>query len=173
MEKWIEQKILWNPVDRSWDARLSQISFARASASMVSLDVDEGLFLNGLKVSYYPNDDPLYVAYKSLLEVFIKQVKPFIGVIDWDADLLCPNLEKNSFAAWGNYLSYRFLENWSKKEKEFIQEIVDEMSVIDDAGILIFNHPLGYSEADESPNKIWTLISAHINEMNDKLGSID
>jgi hypothetical protein len=160
--KWIEQEFRWKPFEQEWKMRLFQLSLAGKSSSMVSLDVEDGLFLKDGEVNYFPQNEPLFIAYRSLLRDFIGQIMPFIGVIDWDADLACSNLQSTSFATWGNYLSYDFLGIWNRKDTELIEEMTDEIIKVNNNGILTFNHPLGYGDATENHSKYWALISEYI-----------
>lgn len=159
--KWIQQSMAWKILNREWSVRLFQISLKPGTQAMVSFDVDNLAFLPEQKISYFPDDDPLFGAYKDLIRDFIMEIKPFIGVIDYDADLLCGELSRNSFTSWGNYLSNKLLDDWDTDEVKLIPRLVDEYIPIEKMGILTFNHPLGYGSVSEHQIKFWEMIKAH------------
>jgi hypothetical protein len=159
---WIEQGFTWYSMSQTWKIRIFQLSLPENRSVMVSLDVEDSIFLKGSEICYSPNKDPLFIAYTCLLKDFIKQIDPIIGVIDWDAELMCSTLTLNSFATWGNYLSYQFLSYWSENDRGMIVNIVDELIEIERTGVLIFNHPLGYADGKTTHLQFWSLIKKYI-----------
>ncbi len=161
-EQWIEQPLIWKILNQNWLARLFQISPNQLTNSMISIDVDSLLFLPERKISYHPIGDPLFDTYKYLLVDLIEELRPFVGLIDYDEDLVCGELRSNSFMAWGNYLSSQFLETWTSDEVKLLRALVDEYIKIEEVGILTFNHPLGYGENKENQIKFWNIINSHV-----------
>lgn len=158
---WYEQSLVWEMPDVNVMARLIQIPHDFAP-SMISLDVDASFWLPGGRISYDPARDAYFKTYTRLLLDLINYVKPYIGLVDYDADLLCTDLPSNSFRAWGNYLSSQFLSSWTPQEIKEIERLVDEYHPADQHGILTYIHPLGYSEPTDHQIKFWEMIKSHI-----------
>jgi len=165
--KWYSQRFTWEILNKSWEARLFQISHGITHPSMISFDVDDLLFMPNSKISYQPNSDPLFDAYKEIIINIIQFIRPFIGIIDFDADILCGEFRSNSFAAWGNFLSNRFLDTWNSEDINWIEKNLEIIFSIKGIGKLIFNHPLGYVNGDRSDHQfhLWRTIESYIGRL--------
>lgn len=158
----LQQSMTWQTARGNWAARLIQLSSDPLTSVLVSFDVDSGLFLPGDAISYNPLEDPDFAAYKRLLIDFIQEIRPLVGIADYDADLLCKDLRSNSFAAWGNYLSNEILIGWDPHELEQIPAMVDEYIRIENRGMLTFNHPLGSGKVFENQVRFWNMVKSQI-----------
>lgn len=162
---WINQKLEWKKKDTFIEARLFQFSIPEMENPLFSFDVDEISFLPAGDISYEPHQDPLYIEYKILLINLIEQIKPIIGVIDYEADPLCGEISKSReiIAAWGNFFPFTTLVNWSLEDDNLLREIVDELIPIHDLGYLTFIHPLMVNQAWSNRHKqLEILIKSHL-----------
>jgi hypothetical protein len=162
LETWNIQNLTWQILGKPWVARLFQLPSVSENCSMVSFDVDSLMFLPGHQITYLPGGEQWFLAYKMLLTDLIKHLRPYIGIIDYEADLLCKDRALNNFSAWGNYLSNKFLTSWNQAERLQIPVLVDEYTDIENIGLIIFNHPLGYENPTEKKIKFWEMIKTHI-----------
>lgn len=147
IDRWMDQKLEWNIQNEPQKARLFQLSSANDGLSLISFDIDEFLLLPERKISYEANQDPLFAVYKLIIIDLIKHLMPNIGMIDYDADLLCNEISTMSLAAWGNFFSYDYLNSWKPEERTLLTQLVDEFISIDEFGILTFIHPLMANQA--------------------------
>jgi hypothetical protein len=93
----------------------------------------------------------------------IRYVDPEIGIIDYEAELLCSELHTTPLADWGNYFPKRFLKLLSSKERKLLPQVVDEFLQIDNLGVLTFIHPLMANQAwSDRHAKLDKLISPHL-----------
>ena len=164
-ENWVEINFLYGNNAKKHYGRLLQVVNPYNTNVMVSFDIDDSLFHIDQSINYFPGGDREYEEYKNILILLIKQLDPIIGIIDWEADLLCPANQNNMIECWGNYLSNRFLKFWKLNEKASINNYVDEMIPISDLGILVFNHPLGLSEKNDGHINFWNLINKYISSV--------
>jgi hypothetical protein len=162
MDRWVDQFLVLKMLDKNWEARLFQLSSTLYKCCKISFDVEDSFFLPGRKISAHPRDDKLFITYKRLLLALIQELKPFIGVIDWDADLLCGEIGSNLIAGWGNYLSNQLLNNWSVEELRLVPDLVDEYIPVQGIGILTFNHPLGSGDTYKTHLEFYNLIKTHM-----------
>lgn len=163
---WVEQKMEWTIRNKPQKARLFQLSQNHGGYSLVSFDIDEFLLLPESKISYRPDSDPLFAAYKTIIVDLIKQLKPRIGLIDYEADLLCTEIPSITLASWGNFFPYDFLKLWSLDERNMLTQLVDELIPIDEFGLLTFIHPLlanqAWSERHEQLERIIRTHRSHL-----------
>ncbi len=103
--------------------------------------VDEQAFLPGNNISYVPADDPIFESYKRAIVIIIKSLRPNLGVIDYENDFLCG--PDSPMSSWGNYIPFSIQGSTIDR----IKSIVSDYTVIDDAGILTFIHPLQANQA--------------------------
>jgi len=141
---WIEQKLYWGLLDIKWAARLRQIYFRNKNCITFSFDVDSNVFLPGANILYSPSGDPKFLHYKNLLSALIMELKPNIGEIDYDADLIC---SESITACWGNYFPFKWINGLDDEVKGSLLRVVDEAFEIDGIGTLTFIHPLKFNQA--------------------------
>jgi hypothetical protein len=140
---WMEQNLVWNSGKRRENARLLQIIFPNNKTTL-SLDIEEETFL-GRGIKFCPeNNDPVFHKYKNMIVGFVKELKPKIGQIDFEADLICDDFYANTIASWGNFLPTELVEYMNKRKIE-VDHLFDEVIDIDDLGLLTFIHPLMFN----------------------------
>jgi hypothetical protein len=150
---WLEQKLLLNTSSGNWEARFLQIYFGVDKYSTLFFDVDENIFLPGRKNAYSPDQDPVYIQYKFILRQIVQSIKPKIGEIDYDADLICALLGNQypySIASWGNYFSSEWINLLSPESRNRLFDNVDEVIPIENIGFITFIHPM-------EANRAWSI----------------
>jgi hypothetical protein len=112
----------------------------------LALNFEERIFLPGLKHEFTPAlDDELFMGFKQLLVELIRYTRPEIGMVGYEADLLCENLEHSgSVVYWGNYFPFPFLNRLSEQSRQRLLSTVSEYREVESLGILTFIHPLIY-----------------------------
>jgi len=161
--KWIDQKMIWNTENDLYAARLFQLYSTHSKSTMFSFDVDSLLFLPENKIIYSPGNELDFQNYKLLLSDIINYLLPAIGVVDYDADLLCGDLQLESLIGWGNYFSNDLISTMSVEEINILHVNVEELNQIDSHGILTFLHPLMANRAWTNRHKILeSLMKSHI-----------
>lgn len=114
----------------------------------ISLNVDDSVFLSATELAYTPNRDPKFDKYKMLIQQVISHLQPDIGMIDYEADLLCESLNTHdSIVGWGNFFSTQVLSAWAREDIAQLHQIVDEYISFDTVGLLTFIHPLQFNQA--------------------------
>jgi hypothetical protein len=90
-----------------------------------------------------PRTDQVFEDYKRVVAEFIAHTRPLVGVIDYEADLMCDSWRSSltSVVGWGSYYSKAlFRKPWEEVSKA-VHQIVDDYIPIDDIGMLVFIHP--------------------------------
>lgn len=149
-ENWTEQELYWGLFDVKWAARFRQVYFRNASCTTFAFDLDSNFFLPGANTLYSPNGDPKFLHYKNLLSQLIMGLKPSIGEIDYEADLICSELTprfQDAIACWGNYFPSMWINTLDKEVKGHLLRVVDETHEVDGIGMLTFIHPLKANQA--------------------------
>jgi hypothetical protein len=145
---WVEQKLAWRVQDAFWTCRLLQFSFGSGSGAVLSFDIDESLpFQMPGALSVRPGGEPWFEAYQQMLVRLIRQIEPTLGMLDYEADLLCGQAHAQPFASWGNYFPAWLLNRLSTAERSQLFRLVDEALPVDDLGVLTFIHPLMVNQA--------------------------
>lgn len=133
--------------DKLYEARLLQ-SWNFGERMSLSFDIADIVFLPGRSVEFIPNGNVSFDWFKQIIIQFINYIKPIIGVIDYEADLLCASSEKySSLASWGNYFSQSVLEQWTQNDVKTLLQVVSESTEINNLGVLTFIHPLAANQA--------------------------
>lgn len=149
-EIWTKQELYWGLFDVKWTARFRQVHFRNASCTTFAFDLDSNFFLPGANTLYSPNGDPKFLHYKNILSQLIMELKPSIGEIDYEADLICSELTtrfQNTIACWGNYFPSKWLNSLDDEVKGNLSRVVDETHEINGIGTLTFIHPLKANQA--------------------------
>jgi hypothetical protein len=112
----------------------------------LSLNFEDQIFLPGLTYEFTPApDDESFMRFKRLLVELIQHTRPEIGMVGYDADLLCEDLEySGSVVHWGNYFPFPFLNRLSEQSRQLLLSTVSEYHKVESLGILTFIHPLIY-----------------------------
>jgi hypothetical protein len=125
----------------------------KKSSGSIVFGIDEQAFLSSRRVSFVPGHSGAgtFGEYKRLITQFILQLRPRLGLIDYDCDYLC-NAEglHQRRASWGNYLPNTLLNRWAGDDISQLHHIADEFHQIEELGVLIFIHPL-------MANQNWTV----------------
>lgn len=110
----------------------------------LALNFEERIFLPGSRIEFTPAlDDELFMSFKRLLIELIRYTRPDIGVVDYDADLLCGDLNySGSVVHWGNYFPFPFLNRLSEQNVQLLLSTVSEYQEMESLGIPTFIHPL-------------------------------
>lgn len=134
---------------KSYLVRLSKNSTINTPSSTITLSVEEEIFLPKNKIEYSPiNTDEAFDIYKHLLAGLINVTNPFIGSVDYEADMLCDSLQDlRSIISWGIYLSHEILQNWSSDEHKKLLLLAKETQQIGNLGRIFFLHPLAANQA--------------------------
>lgn len=141
----------WSVDGKKYHVRMLQRWRREDRYRMMTLTVDENAFLHQV-IHWVPTPDNhvLFERYKALIIACIVALKPAIGVIDYEADLICGEQEYNgSLVSWGNYFPHLLLDQWQEHERTELRQRVNEYIPIDDLGVLTFIHPLAV-------NQVWT-----------------
>jgi hypothetical protein len=152
--------LAWRIDGKLYSTGISQSSHHKNEPIHLEFGVEEGVFLPGRSTEFTPNQNPIFERFKQLLVEIIKHTKPTIGVINYEADLLCttPTIY-DSFAGWGNYFSQSILSQWSLNDLKLMLQLADEHIQIDSFGILMFIHPLAANQAwSERHQKVLELL---------------
>jgi hypothetical protein len=139
--------LTWRISNKILETRILHIWHKTTSQGMCSFDIEDSSFLQGGSINYNPGKDELFTVYKILLIDIIRQIDPVIGVIDYEADLLCSESDNSALASWGNYFSAGWLNQWDSEAKKRLLQITDEFISIDTIGSLTFIHPLAANQA--------------------------
>lgn len=114
----------------------------------MSFDIEENIFFKENEIEFVPNDDTIFKHFKQIIIQILHHTKPNIGVIDYEADLICTSLGQNSYlASWGNYFSQFIFEQLTTEERQQLLQTVDEHIQVKDLGVLTFIHPLAVNQA--------------------------
>lgn len=144
-DSYIEQELCWSLLDSNWTARLRQTSNTHNECTIFSFDVDTHIFLPGDQTHFSPNNDQRFINYQNLLAQLINEINPLIGEIDYEADLLCTDINNNfprTIASWGNYLPYAWFNQLNDRIQSQVFNVVDEVVEVNPSGLLTFIHPL-------------------------------
>jgi hypothetical protein len=138
----------WQVGEQHFLARLMKWKYRSDIAERISFAVDDSAFLNH-SIEFTPDSgDHVYSRFKRIVIEIIKQIRPLVGAIDEEADLLCDTLnQSHSVVSWGNFFSYSLLEQWSEGELRVLRQTVDEYVQVDSLGVLTFIHPLAANQA--------------------------
>jgi hypothetical protein len=142
---WIAQESYWCLFDIKYAARFRQVHFRNAGCTTFAFDLVSNYFLPVDKTLYSPNGDPKFFYYKELLVQLLSDLNPKIGVIDFDADLICSELKtgfQGTIASWGNYFPLQWINSLPDEVKRNLLSVVDESLEVNGMGLLTFIHPL-------------------------------
>ncbi len=144
-------ELAWRMGERLYNARLLQISHDDQTTQRITFEISEHVFLPPGRRAYTPEHDPTFEQFRLIMVELIKHIRPTIGNIDYEADMLCdPPRETGSVASWGNYFSQCLLDQWSHNDVESLLQTVSDYTRIEDNGILTFLQPL------TDPHEAWT-----------------
>lgn len=164
---WSEQKLIWNISDKSWEASILQLTSEKKPYSTFSFNLDASYFIPDGKITYFPDNDPLFINYKNILVYILIQITPLIGEIDFDADLICSELSQEypyKIASWGNYFSFNMMSNIEFNYIKSLTDICDEIIPIESYGYLTFIHPMDANRAwSNKHEKLEKIIRDNIN----------
>jgi len=149
-EIWVEQELEWSLSGIKYAARFRQAYFRNADCSIFTFALDSAIFLPRDKIVYSPIGDPKFLIFKDILSQLIIDLKPTIGVIDYEADLICSELKtefKGTIASWGNYFPIKWIDSLTNDVKQNLLSAVDETLAIPNIGLLTFIHPLKANQA--------------------------
>lgn len=143
---WFEQELSYIFNEKHWKSRFRQIYLhGQQHYSTFSLDLDSNFFLPENALSYVPDKDEKFLYYIKLVSEIIIGIKPLIGEIDFEADLICSDLAAgfhDPIASWGNFFSIDWINSLHSEIRNEIMSTVDDLYEIKDIGILTFIHPL-------------------------------
>lgn len=143
----------WNVQGQIYEARLFRD--AHDARIRVVFDVDEDAFpLAYATWKPYPVDTALFAGFMQILIQIIREIQPMVGVIGYEADLLCDAFDGLGLS-WGNYMRQSTLRQWDRTDIQTLQGLVDEYVPIDDLGVLIFMHPT-------DPQHVWIERIQHV-----------
>lgn len=139
----------WHINDTLYSARLLQIWHHKNQPRCLSFDIEENAFFHEKQVEYLPhNNDLVYRCFKQIIVKIIGLLQPDIGIIDYEADIMCDSLkERSGLASWGNYYTESILAQWENTDLYELEKIVDEFITIEGSGTLTFLHPLAVNQA--------------------------
>lgn len=138
----------WRVEGRQVQAGLEAWHGLSDSRGRISFNVGEAAFLEGA-IEFAPGaKDHVFSAFKQIVVELVAHIRPLIGAIDYEADLLCETLSQTrSLVSWGNFFSRAWLEWWSAEDVQTLCHAVDEWLEVDDLGVLTFIHPLAANQA--------------------------
>lgn len=129
----------------------------RKKNNFVSFDIDSNIFLLD-KIAYFPNNEVKFHKYKLLLLKIVEILTPSFGIIDYEADLICSEVQNSIKFNWGYFISYKSFNFVDELDIKEVFSLLDEYNIIKNIGILAFKHPLGVSEITNDERKfIWKI----------------
>lgn len=148
-----EAEFEWHTNQLAYSTRLLQIWHPPEPADLNFAVSDDAFFgkTGRSLIEFEPNDaDRLarFASYKDLIIGLIRYLKPSAGLIDYEMDVVCYNIESGKFAAsWGNYLTLSALDRWHPNDVDMLTQQVHDATWIDGLGLLTFIHPLAANQA--------------------------
>lgn len=145
---YVTVKLGWKTDSNIYETEIIQIWREESVGRSIRLCIEEDAFLPNNLTEFTNLDSNLFRDYKKLVGDFIKHTSPTLGMIDYEADLLCePINPMASLVSWGNFYSNEYLAQWTSNNINKIVQIVDESQTINNIGLLTFIHPLQANQA--------------------------
>jgi len=145
---YIDVTLGWRVEGVTYIARVLQNWPEAGRVRSVSFDVQEAAFFPGSALEFVPNRGVLFETYRRMIIELIRYLRPALGAIDYEADLLCNDMRRaRSFVSWGNYLADDLLDAWPDASRLAFMQLVDECYPLSQLGILTFLHPLRVNQA--------------------------
>ena len=158
----LDVNFLWHVGERTHGARFLQTIWPGRRFRSLSLDVDEfAFFPNPGDIRFDSVESKAFQSFKLALTEVVKHLDPIVGIVDFEADLLCEAPKLNlPLVSWGNYLPWSILNRWRPGDVANLLETVDLAIEIDDVGLLFYIFPL-------AANQAWTGRHIQIQELYD------
>lgn len=163
---WHENKFSWTFNNRNWEMRLTKFRFVDSIFTMVSFDVEENFFFQKDIFTYTPNNSQAFDKYIQLVNEIIIEIQPLIGIIDYEADLLCGSLLEQSFIAWGLFVSRTFIEFMDDSQVSKLFVLANDRKQTKNNGYIFFNHPLGLDDNTINLSEVTNIIHKAIHNYN-------
>lgn len=109
---WVEQELEWSLFGIKYAGGFRQAYLRNVDCTIFTFALESAIFLPGDKIVYSPIGDPKFLLFKDILSQLITGLNPTIGVIDYEADLICSELKtgfKGTIASWGNYFPLKWI----------------------------------------------------------------
>jgi hypothetical protein len=106
---WYHLEFILSYNNINWDMKIIKWRLENCSQVYYSLDIDDNFFLPPGIICYTPKDDPKFIHYINIINEFIQEIDPVIGIIDYEADLSIWDLEKEQFISWGLFVSRKLI----------------------------------------------------------------
>lgn len=134
--------------DEFYAGRIGQIQ-QNDHSKMIYFGIEASIFLSaGVAIAHIADTDLLFEKYHYIITQFIKVLSPSLGLIDYDADLLCfQSHDVNFSVGWGSYISFDMLNSEIEDFINRLEHIADVLLSIDRMGVLFFINPLAANQA--------------------------
>ncbi len=145
----------WKTEQRTYMAQILKFVWPECRLWRIFLDVDETAFFpKPGDTRFYSLATATFLSLESAIIEMVKHLKPAIGVVDYEVDVLC---EKTTgplaLVYWGNYLPWSVLNTWRPQDVSTLLETVDYVTRLDDLGLLFFIRPLKLNQAHKEKHE--------------------
>ena len=142
-------ELQWRIEQRTYKTSILKLVFPGCRLWRISLDVDDTAFFPKRDdIRFYSLSTATFMSFESAIIEMVKHLKPSIGVVDREADVICEKPTGHwALVHWGNYLPWSVLNTWRPQDVSTLLEAVDYVTRLDDLGLLFFIRPLAANQA--------------------------
>jgi hypothetical protein len=164
---WLSVGLGWQVHRKVFAAGITQHTWQEGDdRRRLDLSVEETIFFPPEGFERGDQREIAFKSFKQLIVEVIRHIEPSVGVIDYEADLLCDQVQQSPYYAlpfWGTFLSRHQMARWSKEDIAALRAAVDDYTTVGDLGVLFFIDPLMPDEARTSwQDKVRTLIERNM-----------
>jgi len=138
----------WQVDAVSYVARIVKISRPEEQIFRFAFELEEKFFFDGDAIELSNWNTWRIQQYEAMIVAILRNVSPVWGVIDYESDLDCTEIEAGpSLVSWGIFLSQPLVNNWASDKFVKLPTYVDRFIPLNELGILLFLYPLRANQA--------------------------